>query len=196
MSAALVELRNAAASKIYDGSVAIKALDTSQQQRLSASEVRIDDATTLGFIERYTKLGVIDASHRLHKEFKFLELGIELTADAPDNCPFCEQKLTEAMRDKAASRRSDAQSRIGEAPDLSTLRTQMSGSLEDLGKAVQLHSSLLAGRCSDLIEANTPESSEKIKALFGEGHPHELFLVASAGARYKRNAQSDRGLSR
>lgn len=182
MSAALVDLRNAAASKVYDGSVAIKTLDTSQQQRLSASAGRIDDATKTEFIERYGRLGAIDASHRLHKEFKFLEIGIELTTDAPDNCPFCEQKLTDTMRYRAISRKSEIQDQIGQAPDVSILRAQMSASMEELDKALQTHSGLLAGRCTDLIAANTPESSEKIKALFGEGHAHELFLVASAGA--------------
>jgi AAA domain len=185
MSAALVDLRNAAASKVYDGSVAIKALDTSQQQRLSASEGRIDDATKAEFMERYARLGVLDASHRLHKEFKFLEIGIELATDVPDSCPFCEQQLTETMRYRAISRKSEIQGQIGQVPDLSTLRAQMSGSMEELGRALQIHSGLLAGRCADLIAANTPESSEKIKALFGEGHAHELFLVASAGAAIK-----------
>jgi hypothetical protein len=41
----LVELRNAAAAKIYSGSVAIKALDTLEQQWLSAARGRIDEAT-------------------------------------------------------------------------------------------------------------------------------------------------------
>lgn len=182
LSAALVELRNAAAAKVYSGSVAIKVLATADQQRLSAARERIDGAVKPSFIQRYARLAVADVSDRLQKEFQFLGLGIELGADAPGNCPFCEQSITDGIHHHAKERRDALASKVGSAPDIGTLRAQMNVSLGELAESLSVHSALLAGRSSDVIAANAPESAKKIRALFGKGNEHSLMLVAAAGA--------------
>jgi len=58
----------------------------------------------------------------------------------------------------------------------------MSASLRELAESLSAHSALLAGRSSDVIAANTPESAKKITALFGKGNEHGLMLIAAAGA--------------
>ncbi len=182
LSAALVELRNAAAAKVYSGSVAIKVLGAQEQQRLSAAGERIEGAMKPEFAQRYARLAVGDVSDRLRKEFQFLGLGIELVADAPDNCPFCEQSITQGIRGHAKERREALLAKVGSGPDLGTLRAQMSASLRELADSLSAHSALLAGRSSDVIAANTPESAKKITALFGKGNEHGLMLIAAAGA--------------
>ncbi|HWZ64878.1 MAG TPA: AAA family ATPase [Steroidobacteraceae bacterium] len=182
LSAALVELRNAAAAKIYSGSVAIKVLGTAEQQQLTAAHERIACAAKLAFVKRYARLAVADVSDRLQKEFQFLGLGIELLGDAPENCPFCEQSITVGIRQHAKERREELVEKAGSAPDIATLRAQMSASLRELAESLSVHSALLAGRSSDVIAANAPESAKKIKALFGKGNEHGLMLVAAAGA--------------
>jgi hypothetical protein len=66
----------------------------------------------------------------------------------------------------------------------------MNASLKDLAAGLSTHGALLAGRSSDVIAANTPEASKKIKALFGKGNEHELMLIAAAGATIGPGHQS------
>ena len=181
LSAALVDLRNAAAAKVYSGSVAIKVLGTAEQQRLSAARERIEGAVMPGFAQRYARLAVADVSDRLQRELRFLGLGIELVAYAPDDCPFCEQSITDGIRDHAMERRDALVAKVGSAPDIGTLRTEMNASLRGLAESLSVHSELLAGRSSDVIAANMPESAKKITALFGKGNEHALMLVGAAG---------------
>jgi DNA repair ATPase RecN len=182
LSAALVELRNAAAAKVYSGSVAIKVLGTQDQQRLSAARERIDRAMKTEVIQEYTRLAMGDAADRLRKELQFLGLGIELLVDAPDNCPFCEQSVTEGIRANAKERSEELLAVVDPGPDLGTLRAQMSVSLRELADSLSAHSALLAGRSGDVIAANTPEAAKKITALIGKGNEHGLLLIAAAGA--------------
>jgi DNA repair exonuclease SbcCD ATPase subunit len=182
LSAALVDLRNAAAGKVYSGSVAIKSLTTYEQQKLSAAREKLDNALTPEFVQRYARLAVVDASHRLHKELQFLGLGIELAIDAPENCPFCEQSITPSIHSRVGHRREELRAKVGAGPDIGTLRAEMSASLRDVAEALSGHTSLLAAKSSDLITANLPESAKKIQALFGKGNEHGLLLIAAAGA--------------
>jgi hypothetical protein len=182
LSAALVALRNAAADKVYSGSVAIKVLPTQDQQRASAARERIERAMKAEFLEDYSRLALRDTVDRLRKEVQVLGLGIELLDGAPDKCPFCEQPITESIRSSAKHRHEELLSSIGAGPDLSTARARMTASLKELASNISAHSALQIGRSTDLIAANTPEASQKIKALFGKGNEHSLFLVAAAGA--------------
>jgi AAA domain len=182
LSAALVALRNAAAEKVYSGSVAIKTLSTFEQQRSSAARERIERAIKPEFLEAYARLALGDTADRLRKEVQVLGLGIELLDDGSNKCPFCEQAITEGIRARAKHRHKELLASIGTGLDLSTVRTQMTAVLKDLASNIATHSALQAGRNTDLITANTPESSQKIKALFGKGNEYSLFLVAAAGA--------------
>lgn len=182
LAGALVALRNAAADRVYSGSVAIKLLPTSDQQRASSAREGIERATRTEFLEDYSRLALGDTVDRLRKEAQVLGLGIELLNDTPDECPFCEQAITASIRSRAKHRHDELLSSIGTGPDLSTARAQMTASLKGLASNISGHSALQAGRSTDLITANTPEASQKIKALFGMGNEHSLFLVAAAGA--------------
>ena len=182
LAPALVELRNAAAAKIYSGSVAIRVLGTQEQQRLSAARDRIEGALKPEFVHQYARLAVGDVSDRLRKQFQFLGLGMELVTDAPESCPFCEQPITDGIHRHAKERRDALLAKLGPGPDLGTLRAQMSATLNELSERLSAHSALLAGQTSDVIAANTPESAKKITALFGKGNEHGLMLIAAAGA--------------
>ena len=182
LSSALVDLRNAAAAKVYSGSVAIKALTTVEQQRLSVARGQIEAAAGSDFLQRYSRLALGDVSDRLRKEFMFLGLGIELTDEKPESCPFCEQTITSQVHQHAKARKSALAEKVGSGPDLGTLRVQTSASLKELAESIATHSTLLAARSTDVVNANKPESAKKIQALFGKGNEHALMLIAAAGA--------------
>ena len=182
LSAALVALRNAAAARVYSGSVAIGVLGTPEQQKSSAARERIERAVTSQLLQDYSRLVLGDTADRLRKEAKVLGLGLELLDESPQTCPFCGQNMTEAMRSSAAHRHEELLQSLGTGQDLSTARAQMAAALKELAGQVAAHSALQTSRSSDLIAANTREASQKIKALFGKGNEHSLFIVAAAGA--------------
>lgn len=182
LSPALVVLRNAAAGKIYSGSVAITEPSASDLQRASAAREKIERALKSVLVEDYTRLAVGDTADRLRKQLQVLGLGLELLEDKPDTCPFCEQNLTEGLRVAAEHRCEALRATVGTGSDLSTLRAQLAAQLKELGASVTIHQSIQTARSADLVAASTDEAIQKVKALFGEGNENSLFLVAAAGA--------------
>lgn len=182
LSAALVSLRNAAAAKVYSGSVSVAALSSGDSRRAANGRRTIESLMTPTFLEDYTRLAVGDTADRLRKEAQVLGLGLELLEDAPDECPLCKQVLTEAMRSHLRLRHESLRSTLGPSVDLSTARARMLAVLKEVSAEVSAHSALQARRSAELIAANEPEASQKIVALFGKGNEHNLFLIAAAGA--------------
>lgn len=182
LSSELVSLRHAAAAKIFAGSVAIGEITSTDAQRLKSARLTIEHAMTPDFIAAYGRLAAGDASDRLRKELRLLDLGLDLIADDPDHCPFCEQDITAGRRSNAAQRRDRLSSSIGAAPDLDSARATLAGQLKQLKTDLASHRSVLAGRSDDLIAANTKEASQKILALIGKGNSYSLTLIAAAGA--------------
>lgn len=182
LSSALVSLRNAAAEKVFAGSVAINALSTIDERHAAAARERIESAMGADFREAFARLALGDSSDRLRKRLNVLGLGLELLEDAPDQCPLCEQALTEDDRSGVRDRHDQLAASLGPGHDLSTARASMTASLKALRANIDLHCGLLATKSADLIAANTPESSQKILALFGKGNEHSLMIVAAAGA--------------
>lgn len=190
LSAAVVALRNAAAARVFSGSVAIKPIAPSEQQRASAARERIERAMRPEFLEEYSRLAVADTADRLRKEMQILGLGLEFVDDDPDKCPFCEQPLTKSMRDGARHRHDQLRLSLKADPDLGAARAQMAHSLKELATSSADHAALMLARSSDLIAANSPDASQKIKALFGKGNEDSIFLVAAAGAALNPGATS------
>jgi energy-coupling factor transporter ATP-binding protein EcfA2 len=182
LSSSLVSLRNAAAEKVFAGSVAIKPLSTIDERRAAAACQRIEGAIGANFRESFARLALGDSTDRLRKRLSILGLGLELLKDEPNQCPLCDQALTADDRTGIAHRHDQLTTSIGPGPDLSTVRAHMTAALKDLRSNIDLHSGLLAEKCADLIAANTPEASQRILALFGKGNEHSLMIVAAAGA--------------
>jgi AAA domain len=182
LSTELVSLRNAAAAKVYAGSVAIKTNTVLENQRLAAARERIDRAMSATTLESYSRIAVGDSADRLRKEAEMLGLGIALLTESPDSCPFCGQTLVEPFREGIHTRHKHLVAAIGSSPDLHTARAQMAAAMKDLAGSLGSHFAILTGRSSDLLNANSKEASQQIKALFGKGNEHSLLLIASAGA--------------
>ena len=182
LSAALVVLRNAAAERVFSGSIAIKPLTSAHNQRAAATRDQAESFLKPEFLDAYARLAVVDTSDRIRKAIQVLSLGIELLEGREEQCPFCEQSITEAIVSHAVERHQALIATLGSAPDIGALRTQMAVSLKELTVCVATNVALHLARARDLIAANSPESSQKIKALFGKGNEHALFLVAAAGA--------------
>lgn len=182
LPSSLVALRNAAAAKIYSGSVQIGVPTTREQQEIRQAALGINSFLTEDTLQQYGQLAVESSTDRLRMELRLLEIGAELMADAPDICPLCEQDLDEVRRSRIHERNVAASAVLVDVPDASALRAKFAGRLKQLINDVELHSRLTAARSADLINASTPEASQKIIALFGQGHEHELLLIASAGA--------------
>ena len=182
VSMKLVELRSAAAEKVFAGSVGIKPLPTTENQRAASARDRIERAIAAESRTDYIRLAVADVSVRLRKEVQLLQLGVDLLEDRPAGCPLCEQSLDAATRDRIAQRYAVLIASLGADAEPGVLRSQVAAGLKDLSNSVTAHLALYSAQCSDLVEANTPERSAQINALFGKGHEHELFLVAAAGA--------------
>jgi hypothetical protein len=189
LSSALVVLRNAAANKVYAGSVALKVLSTGDYQRSSAARDRIERAIGT-FVDEYSRLVVGDTTDRLRKEAQMLGVGIELLADAPGNCPFCEQPIDASIRSHVEERHTGLLTSIGAAPDKGRARADFSATLKELASSVSSYTALQIGRSAELIAANTPEASDKIKALIGKGNEHSLLLIAAAGAAIRGSQQA------
>jgi hypothetical protein len=182
LSSTLVALRNAAAAKVYSGSVQIGELSTPDQQELSTVHNRIEKAIGGDIVEIYGRLELSETADRLRKELQLLSIGIELISRSPETCPLCEQTIDEGRRSTIHNKHQELANSFGTGPDLSTIRPQLAFRLKQLTTDVETHCQTQLRRSTDLINANTPEASQKIRALFGKGHEHELFLVAAAGA--------------
>lgn len=186
LPAALVELRNAAAAKIYSGSVAIKSLTSTEQQHFSAAQERIERTLKPEFLAAYSRLAVGDTSDRIRKELHLLNLGLEILIDEPGVCPFCAQSLSSSLHEGAKQRCKDLRKSVSPTTDLTSVRMQLGMHLKELSKELSVHHSLLIARSADLISANSPEASGKIKALLGAGNEYYLMLVAGGGAALKK----------
>jgi hypothetical protein len=182
LPSSLVALRNAAAAKIYSGSVAIGSLNSTSQHKALVTREKIERLLKTDLLESYTRLALGDAADRLRKELQVLGLGLELVSDQPDTCPFCEQPISKSIRESAKDRHDKLRATIGNGIDISTARADMAASLKELTSSLSTHATLQLERSNELIAANTPEASQKIKALFGKGNEHSLLLVAAAGA--------------
>lgn len=180
--AALVTLRNAAAAKVYSGSVKIGELSTPDQGRSSAAALRIQGFAAEETIEEYARLAAAGATDRLRNELTLLGVGLKLLEESPERCPLCRQGLDETQRAAMHARHDSLVDDLGAGPDLDLSRTQFATRLQHLVQDVEAHAQLLSSRSTELINANTPENSKKISGLIGEGHEHELFLIAAAGA--------------
>ena len=179
---ALVALRNAAAAKIYAGSVKVGALGTPDQNRLDAAAPRIEGIAADETVQDYSRLAVGGATDRLRTELSLLGIGLKLVEEAPESCPLCRQELDESRRASMHARHGSLTEELGSEPDLDLSRTQFATRLKQLVQDVEAHAQTLSLRSTDLINANTPENSKKISSLIGRGHEDELFLIAAAGA--------------
>ena len=179
--AGLVTLRNAAAAKVYSGSVKVGELSTPDQGRLSAATLRIQGFAAKETIDEYVRLAAGGATDRLRNELSLLGIGLELVGESPERCPLCQQGLGETQRAEMHARHESLVEEVGTGPDLDLVRTQVATRLQQLVQDVEAHAQLLSSRSTELINANTPENSKKISGLIGEGHEDELFLIAAAG---------------
>lgn len=181
--AALVALRNAAAARIYSGSVRIGHLRTADQGRVSATLLRLEGVISEETVQNYARLAAGGTTDRLRQELSLLNVGLTRIGEAPEECPLCEQALDEEQRAKIQARHDSLAESLADEPDLDRSRTQFATSLQQTIEDVKSHSALLLSRSTELINANTSENSKKITGLIGEGHEHELFLIAAAGAK-------------
>jgi hypothetical protein len=182
LSSAIVSLRNAAAEKVFAGSVAIKVLSTAEAQRASAARERIEYALSPDILEDFSRLALSDVAHRLRKEVQVLGIGLELLEQSPNACPFCEQAITDSIRSHVENRHAELLVSVGNSADASSLRVRVATKLKEIAASLATYSDLQVARSSELIAANSREVSEKIKALFGKGNEEQLFLIAGAGA--------------
>lgn len=182
LSGALVELRNDAAAKVYAGSVRIGLLTAPEQQQLRAARQGVEGFMTEEVVQAFGQLAVGNATDRLRQELNLLGIGIDFIAAEPDSCPLCAHELDAGRRAHIHERHAQLVNQLSSEVDISAERAGFAGRLKQLIADVELVRKFAVGRSSDLINANTPEASSKIKALFGKGHENELFLIAAAGA--------------
>jgi LmbE family N-acetylglucosaminyl deacetylase len=182
LAGALVELRNDAAAKVYAGSVRISSLTTPEQQELRVAHLGIESFLAEDVVQTFGQLSVGNATDRLRKKLNLLGIGIELIGAEPDTCPLCAQELDADRRSALHERHTQLSEQLGTDVDVGAQRARVAARLKQLVSDIELVRKLGVGKSTDLINANSPEASGKIKALIGQGREHELFLIASAGA--------------
>ncbi|MEO8329758.1 MAG: ATP-binding protein [Candidatus Nanopelagicales bacterium] len=77
----MIALRNAAAAKVFKGSVAIRQLDSQEQKRAIATRDAISTAIDASFLESYSRLVQGDTTDRLRQLAKLLALGLCAAGD-------------------------------------------------------------------------------------------------------------------
>jgi AAA ATPase domain len=179
---ALVTLRNAAASKVFAGSVSIHSLDSEETKKTASDRAAMLGIVDSGFKDAYQRLADGDQADKERRVMKLLELGTDLLADSPERCPFCLQGVTTELTAHIKERHSTLVSRLGALANLEAERVRLLTLLNNLKKAVADHCTVLRTRCDALIAAATPEQNQKLKALIARGNEDALFSVASAGA--------------
>lgn len=181
----LAGLRSAAAERVFAGSVAIKPLTSADQQGLALQRSKLDGFLTSDAVQVYGRVATRSVTDRLGKELQLLGLGLELVSESPEQCPLCQQSISETHRTGMHERHLVLDEQLREEENIGAARTDLAHRFKELGRAVQHHAALELARGTDLINANSPEASKKITALFGKGHSQELMLVAGAGAALK-----------
>ena len=178
----LIALRNAAAAKVYAGSVAIKDLGVVENQRLAAARDQLDRAISPEMLQDYSRIVVGKSAARIRQQAQMMGMGLVLIADEPGACPLCGKLLASADVQDIQSRHKELSDRLGDDADMQMLRARMASKIKELEAALTSHQSLLSERSRELLDANSKQASQQIKALFGKGNEHSLMLVASAGA--------------
>ena len=179
---ALVALRNAAALKIFAGSVAIHSLDSTEAVKLAADGSLVSGVLHEEFRSAYLRLLEGDQSDRQRRLLRFLDLGISLLPESAESCPFCEQPLAVEFDEHVKERHADLVATLGTLPDSDAERVRLQTVLNNVERAIAAHGTLLGRRCDALIAAATPEQSQQLKALIAKGNEDALFLVAAGGA--------------
>lgn len=175
--ASLVTARDAAAAKVYAGTVAVSDLSIADQSRLIGYRDRIAATVQGQFLDIYGRLASQDAVDRLQKEMTLLSIGLELIADLPDRCPLCEQSLNDPLRAHMAERHVAITARTGQGQPAGDPRTQITSVLDDLHRTVKSHRQILNSRSKDLQTAVMPDNQERMESLFGKDNEASWEIV-------------------
>lgn len=177
---AIVTARDELVSRIYSGTVAIRSMAPTEQERLLSLREKVLAVVNPPFMESYAQLGVRDATDRLKQEAQFLAIGTEILNDQRDTCPFCGQALNEELRKHIASRHEIIKSKVGAEVGKSDSRSQIAENLSALRKYLNEYQELLKKRSSDLLTATSTENEIKVHSLFGKDNEPSWEIVQTA----------------
>ncbi len=179
---AIGNARDELVSKIYSGTVAIKAMSSSEQGRLLSLREKILAVVNPTFIETYTQVGVRDAIDRLKQEAQFLAIGTKILNDQQDTCPFCGQPLNQELRENISNRHNVLKSKVGVEIEKVDPRSQMAKDFLALRSFLTEYEELLKQRSKNLLTATKTENESKVHSLFGRDNEASWEIVKTARA--------------
>jgi len=175
---ALIGAREAAAARIYAGTVAIGNLTPTEQDQFLFLEKSIASLDAR-FVASFTELGSRDAIERVQHEAELLGLGRLFITEKPDICPLCGQTLDESRRADIEGRHvclaaklqisGETDVRIDSRRILRSAKSSLSGLVK-----------FLQARMQGVLTASDRANQEKIQLLLGDDNVSSLQIISDA----------------
>ena len=176
--AALSKQRAEAISAVFNGTVAVAGFANEELEALETEEAALLASVTQDVMGLFGDLAKEAAYHKILREARFYDLGVEALRETPSVCPFCERELTEAdanhIRDRHASliEKKESTSRLDQA------QTALGKVLTDLGQRISDYYKRCAGRTKGLLDARN--AMTQLQALLTGEFEGQISIVSEA----------------
>jgi DNA repair exonuclease SbcCD ATPase subunit len=175
---ALLKQRDEAISKIFTGTVAVAAFTREERAALEAEEMGLLTRVTSEAVALFTELVKAAAQHRILREARFHDLGVELLRQGPLVCPFCQRDLTDADVSHISEYHNSLVEKKQAAAGLEQTQSKLQALLTDLNQRISDYYKRIAGRTKGLLEVQ--DRIAQLQILLAGEHERHATAIANA----------------
>ena len=174
----LLQMREEATGKIFNGSFTLTAYSTSEQRYDADDSTFFLDYGNKAFVSMYMELVALATVQHILDRVSFLDLGIALLADEPNTCPLCGQSVDDSQMQHVQSEHTRLKT---EQAHTTALRQQRSEVEKRLGT---LHNRLIdsharhASKVTSLLAQQT--SLAQLQSIFVPKHQQHFNQITTA----------------
>ena len=186
----LVEARERANSRVYEGGVGIRSLTDADRESLESAKKKLQSSLTGTFLDDYGRVSAATVVEDLRRRACFLEIGEALLAENASECPLCAQPVAEGFRDHLAERHAAISAQLARGALSGEIKARVQEVLRSLHRQLERHLELLLGQVSDLLSATVPPNDVKVQAVFGDANVASLGTIRDAADTMRPKAQA------
>jgi hypothetical protein len=175
---ALLKQRDEAISKIFKGTVTVAAFTREELAAVATEEAALLNRVTSEAMTLFTELLKEAAQHRILREARFHDLGVELLLQDPLVCPFCKRELTEADANHIRDYHDGLVAKKQAAAGLERAQSTLQALLTDLSHRISDYYKRTAGRTKGLLEVQ--DRMAQLQTLLTGEHQVHAASIANA----------------
>ena len=171
----LVRTRGEAVAKVFEGSVALKAISEEEEEAFVADEDALVKCAGDSFVESYCKLVAVQTIQHLLQRAQFFELGVELLPCTPAECPFCGQAIDGRVTHHIHAEHEELLRQRDDSAALLELRAQVASQLEETTKRLDAYHERNADKAAALLAVQA--HLDKLESILLPAHPAPLDAI-------------------